>query len=357
MKVNEVVVKMDSTLSFFGWKDNPFSFRIDPSCYCGNETQVNRILQSISSGEKFSLVTGPTGSGKTTLFRLLMQHTNGMRVIYLPKPPANASEWIAAFQPLLSRRLSFLHTKPTIFTLNEQINRTLGKHPCLLLVDECHEAPVESLEWMRTFTDQITNLQIVMGGLPVLETLLTKNLETLFRRVTTTIRLSSLTKAETRELMKKRIEQYGGEDVKPFSPAAIDHIYEKSGGFPREILRHCNELALLAAQKKQSLIDTELFAALPPLPNGAVETHSLVDTLPDKQKALLEAVSVSEPLTPAKIASLLSPQDYKDKDNAVRSVNNLLKRLMGQGFVVRTKSGKAYKYTISPKYRTLFVKA
>ena len=50
-------------------------------------------------------------------------------------------------------------------------------------------------------------------------------------------------------------------------------------------------------------------------------------------------------------------EEYKDKENAVRSVNNLLRRLMNDGIVERKKTGKSYKYRVSGKLQTVMVDA
>jgi len=63
-------------------------------------------------------------------------------------------------------------------------------------------------------------------------------------------------------------------------------------------------------------------------------------------------------MTPTEIVEKVQAEgEYKDQENAIRSVNNLVRRLMSDGFVERKKFGKAYKYRLSPRYKTLFVKA
>jgi DNA-binding transcriptional regulator PaaX len=57
------------------------------------------------------------------------------------------------------------------------------------------------------------------------------------------------------------------------------------------------------------------------------------------------------------VVSKLGAESYKSKDNAIRSVNNILKRLTKEGFVVRKGKGKSYVYSLSDKTRTLLVNA
>ena len=53
----------------------------------------------------------------------------------------------------------------------------------------------------------------------------------------------------------------------------------------------------------------------------------------------------------------LELKSYKSKSHAVRSVNNILKRMMLEGFVDRVERGKAYMYALTPKVRTMFVES
>ena len=56
----------------FGWKDNPFTFNIMPELFVGYNNEVDNILHSVNMSEKFSLLLGPTGSGKTTMLMMLI---------------------------------------------------------------------------------------------------------------------------------------------------------------------------------------------------------------------------------------------------------------------------------------------
>ena len=57
------------------------------------------------------------------------------------------------------------------------------------------------------------------------------------------------------------------------------------------------------------------------------------------------------------LASALDIDEYKNRDNAVRAVNNLLRRLMKEGLVERKRVGKTYRYVVSSKFQTLMVDA
>jgi predicted ATPase len=177
--------------------------------------------------------------------------------------------------------------------------------------------------------------------------------------VSTRIELTNLSKSETRELIKRRIENAGGNDIRPFTQDAVEEIYGKTGGYPREILRICNESMQEAHRKGISTIDAE-FLGESGRPAQKVPLEK-VSELPEKQRALLETLSKSGEQTPSELIAVMCASEensgYKDGDNAVRAVNNLLNRLMKEGMVERRKPGKAFKYKVSPKVASLLVKA
>ncbi len=351
---------MGGANEFFGWKSNPFTFEVTPEIFVGNMHEVNQILDSINNGNKLSFVVGTTGSGKTTLLRSMETRyaNDGFRhVIYISKPPKQPEDWVKVFRKVVSGSFSIFSKKDEIslYNLSESMNRKLNGSKCLLLVDECHEATTESMEWLRVMTDQIGGIVTVIAALPVLESRLKDSLETFLRRVSTRIELTNLSKSETRELIKRRIESKGGGDIRPFTQDAVEQIHERTGGFPREILRVCNDAAQEAFRRSISTIDAE-FLNETETPQARMPLEK-VSELPGKQRVILETLSRNGEQTPSELIASMETEGYKDNDNAVRSVNNLLNRLMKEKMVERRKVGKAFKYKVAPRIASLMVSA
>jgi len=349
-------------VKLFGWEGNPFVFKILPDLFVGYENEMKTLVDSLSNGSKFSLIVGPTGSGKTTMMKNIINKIQGYdRVFYVPKPPNDAEGWKGIFAGtvnpgIISRLFSRKNADDvTIYEVGEWVNRKSGGKRLLLLVDECHESSQHSLEWLRTLTDQIENLSLVMAGLPVFEKRLMDELETFRRRIETRVELTNLTLAETRELIKKRIEWVGGEDVKPFATSTIQLIFERTHGFPREILRVSGQLVQRAMESNMSIIDAD-FLRESQQHERRVSVQNF-DELPYRQKHILGILSSGAAMTPTQIVKKMEPGDYNDVGSAIRSVNNILRRLMKDKMVIRDRKGKAYVYKISPKYQTMFVNA
>ncbi|UCG95751.1 MAG: AAA family ATPase [archaeon] len=354
MNLNEKYVKL------FEWRENPFSFKIIPSLFVGYMRETENIIDNIRSMDKFSLLLGPTGSGKTTLLKFIADKFDGKNIFYLSKPPKDPEDWVNIFTNFIGfgilERLFSRRKGLNLYNLSEWVNKKTQKRKIILLLDEGHEASMETLEWLRTLTDQIDNLSIVIAGLPTLEQILKENLETFVRRVSTKVELTTLTRSEIRELVKKRIEWAGGSDIKPFTSGAIQIIHEKTGGFPREVIKACNDLVQKAIERNISAID----------PNFLEEIHTetpkrvslgTVSNLPSRQKLVLELLNKHRDLTPSEVVSNIDLDGYKDKENALRSVNNILKRLLKDGLITRKRTGKTFQYRLSDKVKTMMINA
>lgn len=353
---------MNSMRNLFQWESNPFSFRILPDLFVGHENEITKIMNRVTNGSKYVLLLGPTGSGKTTMLKFLYNKFHEQKefkyVFYLSKPPKDPVDWVMVLEDVTHKGiLSFLFSRRSsginLYNISTEVNKKLKEDICIMLIDECHEASLDSLEWLRALTDQIDNMYIVLAGLPVFEKILKSNLETFMRRITAEVEITNLTKTETREMIKRRIEYYGGNDIHPFTHNTLDFIYEQSGGFPREILRLCDELSQKAIEKNISTIDMD-FLKESDVSKGRISLDAL-NNLPERQRMILDVLAGNDEMTPNEIIDEMELEEYKNKDNAIRSVNNLLRRLMRDKLVDRKRIGKTYKYHISGAIKTLMV--
>jgi type II secretory pathway predicted ATPase ExeA len=346
----------------FSWKENPFTLKILPHLFVGYDQEINDVKKHIEEKDKLAILLGPTGAGKTTMLKWLAENLKESDVIYISKPPKSAEEFIHIFQshyPLTIFDRIFSSSRVTLYELPTYVaKKSHGRHVAILL-DEAHEADVPVLEWMRTFVDQIENSTFVMAGLPRLEDYIRQNLETLYRRVTLKVTLNALSRAETEELIRRRITFVGGKDISPFTINSVEAIYKRTGGFPREILKVCNALIKDAERNNTKIIDETMVGGVEPVKEEKDEvvtpTRGHIETLPKKQEAVLKLLLKEEWLSPSMIAQKLADPDYKDPDAAIRSLNNILKRLLDQNLVVRRKQNREYVYSVADAVKTSLV--
>lgn len=341
------------------WKMNPFVFNINPTLFVGYKSQTERIMNSLEERHKFLLILGPTGSGKTTLLRWLqgrLSLNKKFDILYIGKPPQHAEEFVTILNEKYPKPWYAFWSKQlaSIYQVPDFLNARLRNRHLVILFDEAHETGNDVLEWLRVLNDQIDHMSIVLSGLPVFEDHLHNNLETFVKRVTAKISLISLTKEETKELIVKRIKNAGGRGDE-FSDSVIDRIYEYTGGFPREVLRVCDEIVNSAIMKGKTQVDFDIHDKKERHATAADAVTHLVDKFTPMQKEVLEMLS-KKPLTPGQIADSIDLTKYKSRQHAVRSVNNVVKALHEEGYLERRKEEKAFVYSLSLRISTLFVK-
>lgn len=361
---------MNQNFEKWGWKENPFTLKIDPKLFTGYDHQVRAAMRHLNEKHKIALLTGPTGSGKTMMLKWIEMHMpHG--TIYLTKPPQKPEEFVDIFLQIFPVGFwsKIFRVKPSLYSLPKYLNKKTEKNHLVFLIDEAHETNKDVLEWLRVLTDQIDSMSLVVAGLPNFENTL-KSLETFDQRITTRISLNALEKDETKDLIRKRIENVGGSGTIPFSEAAIDRIYSRTGGFPREVIKMCNRLVNTALEKELDIIDEKDIEEHREieLPKVRVDEPKVTFSpkppseeqfrgLPYKQGKIVEVLSRKDWLTPTAISEELGYEKYKSKNHAIRSVNNILRRLMLDGFVQREARGKAFMYALTPKVKTLFVES
>lgn len=336
-------------LKHYKWASNPFVLNIHPELFVGYKRQVNDLVRNIKEKHKVVLLLGATGSGKTTMLKWLSSSfNNGYEFIFIGKPPQKPEEFVDIFNEKYPRFFG-RHLK-NIYQIQGFLNRRLRGRHLVVLYDEAHESKTDVLEWLRVLSDQVENMSIVIAGLPVFDENLSK-LETLRKRIMEKIELVSLTKEEMTEMIRNRIKSVGGSGDEFAN--LVDVIYDRSGGFPREIIKMCND-AVNESMKTGRPLTKELLVREMPKEEPKVSLKFL-DELTSTQRDIVEMLA--HPMTPGQIADSLDLTKYKSRQHAVRSMNNILKRLMEEGLVERVRSDRAFVYQLVPSVRSIVVRA
>lgn len=350
----------------FGWERNPFTFRIFPELMIGYEEEQSRVRDAIDSGNKLTLLLGETGAGKTNLLRRVeAEYAGDVPLFYMAKPPVTEEALLSYLRDdvldenILSRWLRSY----SLYNIHDRLDSVYGDR-LVVLVDEGHEASGDVLQWLRTAMDHISSLTVVAAGLPSFEERLKEEVPTLHSRATDVVRLNSLDRDETIDLVRERIEEAGGSGTDPFTQDALLTVYRRTDGFPREVLRACNHAVIDAAKEEKSLIDTEDVEAVldeaedqsSPPRESSHDSNSrsreegdedVLRRLTAKQRTVYDAVETLDGATSSEVVEHLGVGEYKSRDHAIRSINNILRRLMEEEVVDRERRGRNYVYFVT----------
>lgn len=259
-------------LNYFGLSDNPFSIAPNPD-YLFMSPRHKEALAHLTFGLQesggFVMLTGEVGTGKTTVSRkLLQQLPDHTQVAMILNPTLSALELLATICDEL--RINYSDEKAS---LKYYTDRILGKlasnHDAgintVLIVDEAQHLLPEVLEQLRLLTNLETNreklLKVVLIGQPELQQLLKRNeLRQLAQRITARYHLLPLTGSEVKEYIAHRLSVANG-DKSIFSQAALQAVYQISGGIPRVINLLCDRALTLTFTSQHPIVRRHIFIA------------------------------------------------------------------------------------------------
>jgi len=240
---------------FYGLKAKPFSLTPDPRFLFLSESHreaLAHLLYGIEQGEGFIAITGEVGTGKTTLFRSLLQQLGpNTEVAFVFNPILSGEELLRT----VSIEFGLITQGYSRADLNDQLNQFLlqtsreGRR-ALLVVDEAQNLDPATLEEIRLLSNLETSssklIQIVLLGQPELDEMLdSRELRQLRQRITVRWALSPLNAAETREYVRHRLRVASGRECNLFTDKALREIQRRARGIPRLINVLCDRAMLV----------------------------------------------------------------------------------------------------------------
>jgi general secretion pathway protein A len=258
--------------TFFGLREEPFRLTSDPKFFHAAEPHVaalNTLVDAVTRRKGFVLVTGPCGTGKTTVVHAALHILSDRAKTRQPISTA------FVFNPTLSREeflemtlaefeISCLATsKPArLAALHKMLLETYSNGgTSLLLVDEAHLLTDELLEEIRLLSNADTYneklLQIVLCGQPELLTLLSRpELRSLRQRIASSCSLRPLTFEEVQAYVAERLHSAGFRGTtSPFSTPVLEEIFRRTEGVPRLINLLCDACLTIACKGQKQRID------------------------------------------------------------------------------------------------------
>lgn len=254
LKLPDLTEAQKSWFNRFNWKRNPFTLNIIPDTFAGHKNELAIILEKINTASGHILIIGGLGTGKSTLLQWLEKNLKEkFETIYVIRPPSRPDDLIDLVSSTIAQKTT--HTrKYSVYDFQELCKH--HKRPILILLDEAHEFSEGFEQFLRTLGD-LPNILLVMAGLPQAREKLKRDLPALFDRIVESLLLGSLTLDETKELIEKRIVHSGGSGFGPFSPTAIEKVFDLSCGIPRGIIKIADWVITKAMHSSKNVIDAQ----------------------------------------------------------------------------------------------------
>jgi len=238
-------------LAFYGLKKQPFHITPDPEFLYlspSHKEALAAIIYGIEQRKGFVTITGAVGVGKTTILRSYLEAAEKQRlkIIYI----FNAK---LTFEGLLKTIYQELNLPIESNDVVEMVNRLYEvlieeykqDNTVVLVVDEAQNMPIDTLESLRMISNLETSrdklIQIVLVGQPEFEEQLNLDrLRQLKQRLAIRSTILPLTKEESHEYMKFRLQKAGSPSATVFTAPALKKIIKKAHGIPRVINVICD---------------------------------------------------------------------------------------------------------------------
>ena len=228
-------------LEFFGLREKPFGLTPDPKFLFFSEKHreaLDHLLYGIHQKEGFVLISGDTGTGKTTLCRALLERLDPQEVTtsLILNPLLNEEELLKAILEDFGLPSTGATRKELLDVLNRFLLKTLaaGK-TAVLIIDEAQHLSTECLEQVRLLSNLETHkeklIQIILVGSEELPAKLEAfELRHLQQRISLRYHLRPLDKRETRSYLQHRLNMARAAGSTSFEKGAHREIYRFSKG-------------------------------------------------------------------------------------------------------------------------------
>jgi general secretion pathway protein A len=245
--------------AFYGLSDQPFAITTDPKFFYlsgAHQQAFGELLNGLRRREGILLLTGETGTGKTTLSRAVLE-TLGPRTFssMILNPYMTGAEvfrvvlrdfGLVSREDIRRGALAAADVPQLIDTLEGFLRSlaSLDSHAVIVL-DEAQSLSAEVLDQVRLLTafekDNRSLVQVVLSGQPaLLDTLKSGALTALRERITRRVAISPLATSDVDAYIQHRLAVAGGAKAVSFSADASKIVADVAHGLPRRINVLCD---------------------------------------------------------------------------------------------------------------------
>ncbi|GAA6204849.1 XrtA/PEP-CTERM system-associated ATPase [Thalassotalea sp. SU-HH00458] len=254
--------------NYYGFTEKPFQLSPDPRFFFASDHHqraLSYLQYGLDQGEGFIVITGPIGTGKTTIARNLLSQLGdesivAAQLVTTKLDPQELLALVVSEFNIQSKGDSKADLLQAIEKFLIQLNKQ-GKR-ALLIVDEAQNLPSETVEELRMLSNfQLENKPLIQSFLlgqeelkPIIQA---PNMEQFRQRIIASAHLKPLSVAEVKEYIIHRIHQAGCEKDELFSENAFELIHEKTLGVPRKINIFVDRLLLFGFLEELDVINSE----------------------------------------------------------------------------------------------------
>jgi general secretion pathway protein A len=241
---------MSMYLQHFKLHRPPFEMSPDPKfLYLSSQhaQALANIEFALLNRDSFVIISGEIGMGKTTLLNKVLSELNhdiiAARIAHTTLSPIELLQSILAefgLKEFDDNKVRLLQQLRRFLEHQYQEDRQV-----LIMVDEAQNLTLETLEELRLVSgiefSSVKLVSIVLAGQPGLNELINSpQLTQLRQRTRLRQHISPLSRTETHEYMRTRLELAGGKADDIFSSGSIDAIHAAAGGVPRLMNTLCD---------------------------------------------------------------------------------------------------------------------